>query len=496
MIRSFLLSAAITAAFAASAQNLNNITWNPSSPDECDYIEMNLVGNFPGQNYQADSFRLTTLGFVITLKLYCSGSGGGGQTPFSQATPQGGPYAAGTYTLNGELYINSIQVDTWTGNKTVAATSIPDPGAYNQVSLCNSDPNTPLISLLGGSPDPGGVWLDPNLVPVPNGIFDPGQSQEGFYTYDFQQNFPCIDTSQQVLITYELNSNAGMNGSQQVCVDAAPFDLFSLLGGTPDTNGSWTYQTNPVSSTFTPGTSGAGQYTYTVPGIPPCGNPTAVVSVSVTQFGNPGVGGSVTICDQDTSFTLNTILTGGPAQSGTWFDPNGFPIAGGFNAVVNALVDFQGNFEYRVTNAPCPAAVAIVSVTFSSADPPCGPDCMGVEWGPAQPGTPCNDNLSYTINDTWTAACLCVGINIGIDEPEAASALVLQPNPATDAITIESPLGLVLGYELVAIDGRSVRTESVNAFRAVVQRDGLAAGSYFITVRFDDGRATRTIVFE
>ena len=73
---------------------------------------------------------------------------------------------------------------------------------------------------------------------------------------------------------------------------------------------------------------------------------------------------------------------------------------------------------------------------------------------------------------------------------------MLQPNPATDAITIESPLGLVLGYELVAIDGRSVRNESVNAFRAVVQRDGLAAGSYFITVHFDDGRATRTIVFE
>jgi len=36
----------------------------------------------------------------------------------------------------------------------------------------------------------------------------------------------------------------------------------------------------------------------------------------------------------------------------------------------------------------------------------------------------------------------------------------------------------------------------VNAQRTTVQRDGLATGSYHITIRFADGRATRTIVFE
>ena len=496
MIRSFLFSVAGVVGVMASAQNLNNVTWNPSAPDECDYIAMNLIGNFPGQNYAPDSFDVSPSGFTITINLYCSGGGGGGQTPFSQATPASGPYVAGSYSVIGQLWINGNMVDTWTGNKTVTPATIPDPGLYNEVTLCNSDPNAQLITFLAGTPDPGGVWLDPNGTIVTNGIFDPGQSQQGFYTYEFDQNFPCVDTMQQILVTYEPNSNAGLNGSQQVCVNAPAFQLFPLLGGTPDANGSWTYQGNSVSSTFTPGTSAAGAYVYTVPGIPPCGNPTSTVTVTVTQPGNAGVGGSVQVCETDTSFTLNTVLTGSPSTTGTWYDPNGFSMLNGYNAHVNALVDFPGSYEYRVTVAPCAATVATVVVSYTNAEPPCGEDCLGVEGGPAQPGTACNDNNPNTINDQWSALCVCIGIPIGIEEPSAAAAMVLQPNPATDAITIDSPAGLVLGYDMHTVDGRLVRSTVVNAQRATVQRDGLANGSYHITIRFADGRATRTIVFE
>ncbi|MBK7087284.1 MAG: hypothetical protein IPH53_22655 [Flavobacteriales bacterium] len=98
-----------------------------------------------------------------------------------------------------------------------------------------------------------------------------------------------------------------------------------------------------MSSTFTPGTSSAGAYVYTVPGIPPCGNPTSTVTVTVTQPGNAGVGGSVQVCETDTSFTLNTVLTGSPSTTGTWYDPNGFSMLNGYNAHVNALVDFPGS---------------------------------------------------------------------------------------------------------------------------------------------------------
>lgn len=481
----------------ASAQNLNNITWNPATPDECDYVEMTLTGNFPGQNYQADNFVVTPVGFTITVDLNCSGSGGGNPASFSQAIPAGGPYPAGSYALVGRLFINGNQVDTWNGNKTVTASPDPDPGGYNEATVCNTDPTAPLISFLAGTPDPGGAWLDPNGVAVSNGMFDPGVSQQGFYTYEFNQNAPCIDTSQQVLITYELNSNAGTNGTASTCVNGAPFNLFSYLAGGPDAGGSWSYQGSNVSDTFTPGTSAAGVYTYTVAGLPPCDDPTATVTVSVVQPANPGVGGSVAICETDTAFLLNTMLTGNPAQSGAWYDPNGFQMAGGWNAVVNALVDFQGDFQYRVTNAPCAPSIAVVTVTFTNAEPPCGTtDCLGVPGGPAVPGTPCSDNNPNTLWDEWTPNCDCVGSLIGIEEPEAAAALVLQPNPATDAITIESPKGLVTGYELVAVDGRTVRTETLQAHRFVVERNNIASGAYRLIIRFADGRAARAVVFE
>lgn len=479
-----------------SAQNLNNITWNPGTPDECDYVAMNVIGNFPGQNYQPDSFFVVPNGFTITVNLYCSGSGGGGQTPFSQPLPQSGPYVAGSYTVNGFLFINGNQVDTWTGSKTVTPATIPDPGGYAEEEVCNSDANFQLISVLGGSPDAGGVWLDPNLNPVTNGIFDPGQSQQGFYTYEFDQNFPCVDTSQQVLITYLPNSSAGMNGSAQVCVNAPPFNLFNFLGGVPDAGGAWTYQGNSVPAVFTPGTSQAGAYTYTVPGIAPCGNPSAVVNVTVTQPGNPGTGLAVEVCDTDTSFQLSSALTGSPSQAGTWYDPNGF-VVGGFASAFNALVDFPGNWEYRVTVPPCDPAVATVTITLTNAQPPCGNvDCQGVAGGTALPGTPCNDNDPNTLWDAWNVNCDCVGSPIGIDEPAAAATMVLQPNPATEGITIESPAGLVVGYELYTLDGRLARAQSVNALRTVVERSDLAAGTYRIVVRFADGRAARAVVFE
>lgn len=478
------------------AQNINNITWNPSTPDECDLVGMTVIGNFPGANYMPDNFTVTPNGFTLTVVLNCSGSGGGGVTPFSQPLTQTGPYAPGTYTVIGELNINGVLVDTWTGTKTVTASPIPDPGGYAEITVCNSDANFQLITVLDGTPDLGGEWLDPNGITITNGIFDPGQSQAGFYTYQFDQNFPCIDTAQQVLITYEINSNAGTNGSAQVCATAAPFNLFSYLGGGPDAGGTWSYQGNNVSGTFTPGTSPAGAYTYTVPGIPPCSDPTAVVNVTVIQPGNPGVGMPVEVCETDTSFQLSSALTGSPSQAGSWYDPLGFLI-GGYTSTFDALNDFPGAWQYRVTVAPCPAAIATVTITLTSAEPPCGDlDCMGVPNGPAVPGTACNDNNPNTLWDTWNPNCVCVGSPIGIDEPAAAAAMVLQPNPATEGITIDSPAGLVVGYDLYALDGRLVRTQSVNALRTVVERSDLAPGTYRIVVRFADGRAARSVVFE
>lgn len=42
-------------------------------------------------------------------------------------------------------------------------------------------------------------------------------------------------------------------------------------------------------------------------------------------------------------------------------------------------------------------------------------DCLGIPGGTALPGTPCNDNDSTTFNDTWSPGCVCQGTSMGVD---------------------------------------------------------------------------------
>ncbi|QQR86596.1 MAG: T9SS type A sorting domain-containing protein [Flavobacteriales bacterium] len=123
------------------------------------------------------------------------------------------------------------------------------------------------------------------------------------------------------------------------------------------------------------------------------------------------------------------------------------------------------------------------------------PDCLGVIDGPDVPGQPCDDGNANTVNDSWTVNCDCIGQPIGINEPAAAAALVLAPNPAQDVLRISSPAGKVLGYTVHATDGRLIHNASVNTNSIMLERGNLESGSYFITLQFADGRAVRRVVF-
>jgi hypothetical protein len=66
-------------------------------------------------------------------------------------------------------------------------------------------------------------------------------------------------------------------------------------------------------------------------------------------------------------------------------------------------------------------------------------DCQGVPGGSAQPGTPCNDGNACTTNDTWSAACQCVGIPLVCNDNNACTTdacvngtCIFTPLPDTD----------------------------------------------------------------
>lgn len=58
-----------------------------------------------------------------------------------------------------------------------------DPGEDAAISVCVQDDPFDLLDALNGSPLPGGTWSDPDGQEVVDGVFTPGESVEGDYTY-------------------------------------------------------------------------------------------------------------------------------------------------------------------------------------------------------------------------------------------------------------------------------------------------------------------------
>lgn len=86
---------------------------------------------------------------------------------------------------------------------------------------------------------------------------------------------------------------------------------------------------------------------------------------------------------------------------------------------------------------------------------------------------------------------------VGMDENDALAAGVnVYPNPASDRFTVSSEAALIERLEVYDINGRLVRSTNVNAWQAVIERQGLIAGAYHVTLRFADGAVTRKLMLD
>lgn len=111
-------------------------------------------------------------------------------------------------------------------------------------------------------------------------------------------------------------------------------------------------------------------------------------------------------------------------------------------------------------------------------------------------GSACDDGDANTVNDVYIAGCVCEGSPIGIAEVELDNGLGIQPNPVRDQMRVTSEKEVMLAYDLFDATGRRVRTATVNARQFIMDRSGLQAGAYFLTVRFSDGSVTRKIALD
>ena len=86
---------------------------------------------------------------------------------------------------------------------------------------------------------------------------------------------------------------------------------------------------------------------------------------------------------------------------------------------------------------------------------------------------------------------------VSIDENSSvAQGVDLFPNPASDRVTISSTEAAIVSYEVYDVNGRLVRTASVNAKQAVIERQGLQAGAYSVQLRFAEGTVTRKLMLD
>ena len=104
----------------------------------------------------------------------------GGQ--YDPATMTPGVY---TYTITGAAPCTNA-----TATVTVTETTAADAGTDGAITLCSNGVATGLFAQLGGSPDAGGTWMDPNGV-AHSAHLHPGTDVAGVYTYSLAAQAPC-----------------------------------------------------------------------------------------------------------------------------------------------------------------------------------------------------------------------------------------------------------------------------------------------------------------
>jgi len=448
---------ALLLAMNLQAQSIGTVSTSPANLTSCTLVNFTITGSGLG-NQGLTNFVPTLSGTTLTIELY-TGAGG---VPFPAQFALG-PYPAGTYTITVKLEYNNNFVDQETITRVIATGTNANAGTNASVTLCTSDANVPLISLLGGNPDPGGVWSDPNGTIVSNGIFDPGVSLPGTYTYLISVLPPCQSDDAQVTISYLPNNNPGLPGTVPVCaLGGGPnINLFLYLGNNPMTGGTWTKPGGGAhNGTYVPGVDPVGVYTYTVPGIAPCGNPSSTVTVQAVPPMNAGNGTAAAVCGNAPPFDLSTYLTGSPDPNGDWYDPSD-NIVGPLNYIITPPSSPQGLWKYVVYGSLCPNDTAFVPLSYIP--PPC---------------TPGFEELAGNV-----------------------ASFEVMPNPTEGMVTLELELRSATGrqqLDVLDVHGAVVMSEVLTGtgtwFRTDLDLGGLAKGAYVLRVTSPDGRAGKRVM--
>ncbi|MDQ3100303.1 MAG: gliding motility-associated C-terminal domain-containing protein, partial [Bacteroidota bacterium] len=198
---------------------------------------------------------------------------------------------AGTYTYT----VTSGVCASATATVNVIIYSAPDAGDNNAVAFCTNEGGVSLMSLLQGSPDPGGTWIGPDGEPQA-AMFLPASNEPGVYTYMVSGGTACGIDEATITISVSDAANAGTGGSISICQNDATVALFDQLNGTPEPGGTWTAPDgSSFSGTFVPSIDLGGEYVYSIQPEEPCASVSAIITVDLLPVPSPTI--SVTNAD-------------------------------------------------------------------------------------------------------------------------------------------------------------------------------------------------------
>lgn len=202
----------------------------------------------------------------------------------------------------------------------------------------------------------------------------------------------CSTAEADFVIAINQAPDAGISASITVCSTSELFSMLGALDGTPDTTGTWAGPNgNPSPAFFNPATMTPGVYVYTVPGVAPCPDASATLTVFIDDdqhwyedadgdgLGDPDVW--VIACEQPDGYVGNAD-DACPELYGT---------------VGDACDDGNPNTINDVITEDCICEGTSLMV-----------DCLGIPGGSALPGTECtvtDGGVQYT--GIWTMDCEC-----------------------------------------------------------------------------------------
>jgi len=161
---------------------------------------------------------------------------------------------------------------------TVVLLNPANAGLDVSASLCTGGANPPLVSYVNGG-DATGIFFY-NGQAATNALL----ANAGSYNliYVVYGTAPCINDTSEFLFTVNQAPDAGTSTTVTLCANGPAVSLFTYLGGTPQTGGTWaTPAGQPFNGIFNPSTGAPGLYEYEVPGQPPCADDQAFVAVVV-----------------------------------------------------------------------------------------------------------------------------------------------------------------------------------------------------------------------